>query len=84
VATQGPRRRGSADPPASKTVKATVCLDVGTHARVSAAAALAGLDKSAWMNRAITEALKGIVVIDRRKAAGRADLSGEGDRPDGE
>ena len=72
------------EPPAGKTVKATVCLDVGTHARVSAAAALAGMDKSAWMGRAITEALKGIVVIDRRKTAGRADLSGDEDRPEPE
>jgi hypothetical protein len=77
LAAQSPRRRASADPSAGKTVKATVSLDVATHARVSAAAALAGMDKSAWMNRAITEALKGIVVIDRRKSAGPVDPSVE-------
>lgn len=48
---------------------ASVRLDVGTYARVSAAAALAGMDKSAWMARAIGEALKGVVVIDRRRSA---------------
>lgn len=49
---------------------ASVRLDVATHARVAAAAALAGMDKSAWMNRAITEALSGVVVIDRRNPKG--------------
>jgi hypothetical protein len=60
---------------------ASVKLDVATHARVAAAAALAGLDKSAWMSRAITEALSGVVVIDRRaKPDGQLDPSGESDR----
>lgn len=45
---------------------ASVKLDVATHARVSAAAALAGTDRSAWMFRAISDALRGVVVIDRR------------------
>ena len=35
---------------------------------LTAAAALAGKDKSAWMARAIMDALKGVVVIDRRKS----------------
>jgi hypothetical protein len=50
-------------------VKASVSLDVGTHAKLSAAAALEGVDKSTFMSRCITEALKGIVVFDRRKSA---------------
>ncbi len=57
---------------------ASVRLDVTTNARVAAAAALAGIDKSAWMSRAITEALAGVLVIDRRKTADRGDPSGEG------
>lgn len=57
---------------------ASVRLDVTTNARVAAAAALAGIDKSAWMSRAITEALAGVLVIDRRKTADRGDLSDEG------
>jgi hypothetical protein len=61
---------------------ASVRLDVATHARVAAAAALAGLDKSAWMSRAIMEALAGVVVIDRRhpKISDEVDPSDEVDR----
>jgi hypothetical protein len=44
---------------------ASVKLDVASYAKVSAAAALSGVDKSTWMSRAIAEALKGIVVFDR-------------------
>jgi hypothetical protein len=56
---------------------ASVRLDVATHARVAAAAALAGIDKSSWMSRAITEALTGIVVFDRRavKPVDQGDLA---------
>jgi hypothetical protein len=71
VAAQSPRRRGAAAPKAPKLrtyVMASVRLDVPTHARVAAAAALAGMDKSTWMSRAITEALSGIVVFDRRSS----------------
>jgi predicted transcriptional regulator len=77
MAQQPSRRRGSAAPAARKFVMPSVRLDVATHARVSAAAALACLDKSAWMSRAITEALHGVVVIDRRKAAEQGDPPGE-------
>jgi hypothetical protein len=82
VASKSAQRHGSAAPTAKKHVMASVRLDVATHARVAAAAALAGLDKSAWMSRAITEALSGVVVIDRRnpKSAGEVDPSGEEDR----
>jgi hypothetical protein len=61
---------------------ASVRLDVPTHARVAAAASLAGLDKSAWMSRAITEALAGIVVFDRR-AERAPKLSDQGDLASG-
>jgi hypothetical protein len=59
-------------------VSASVRLDVATHARVAAAAALAGMDRSTWINRAITEALAGIVVFDRRKPDGRGAASDQG------
>ena len=72
MANSSTRRRGSAVPSARKFVMASVRLDVATHARVAAASALAGLDKSAWMSRAITEALSGVVVIDRRKSDDQA------------
>ena len=80
MATQPARRRGAAAPAVRKFVMASVKLDVATHARVAAAAALAGLDKSAWMSRAITEALAGIVVFDRRAQKG----GGEVDPAEGE
>ncbi len=69
MAKEPAQGRGSAAPQVPKSVMASVRLDVATHARVSAAAALAGMDKSAWMSRAIRDALKGVVVIDRRKSA---------------
>lgn len=77
VASQPPRRRGSAAPSARKFVSASVRLDVATHARVAAAAALAGVDRSAWINEAITLHLQGIVVFDRRKSADAVDPSSE-------
>lgn len=85
VASQPVRKRGSATPAARKHVMASVRLDVATHARVAAAAALAGLDKSAWMSRAITEALSGIVVFDRRapKGGDHGDPGEMDDRQDG-
>lgn len=58
MAAQPSRRRGSAAPPARKSVSASVRLDVATHARVAAAAALAGVDRSTWINQAITDALQ--------------------------
>lgn len=66
MSTQPPRRRGPAGPSARTHVMASVKLDVATHARVAAAASLAGLDKSAWMSRVISEAVAGLVLIDRR------------------
>jgi hypothetical protein len=47
-------------------VKASVSLDVVTHARLCAAAALRGCSNSTFIEDAITEALRGIVVVDRR------------------
>jgi len=59
-------------------VSASVKLDLATHARVAAAAALAGVDRSAWINKAITEALRGIVVFDKRKSDDHGGSAGEG------
>jgi hypothetical protein len=55
----------------------SVRLDVATHAKLSAAASLSGVDKSTFCARAITEAVAGVVVIDRRKTAGHGNPSGE-------
>jgi hypothetical protein len=59
-------------------VKASVLVDVELHARWSAAAALRGIDRSAFAAEAIREACRGIVVVDRRKSV---DRSGNSDRP---
>ena len=80
MAAQTPRKRGSAAPAVRKHVMVSVKLDVASNARLSAAAALAGIDKSTFCARAITEALAGIVVFDRRKPDGQLDPSGEEDR----
>ncbi len=80
MATQVSKRRGPAAAVPRKHVMTSVRLDVATHARLSAAAALAGMDKSTFCARAISEALIGIVVFDRRKPDGQLDPSGEVDR----
>ncbi len=80
MATQTPRKRGAAAPSARKSVMTSVRLDVATHARVSAAASLAGMDKSAFCAKAIMDAVAGLVVIDRRKSSGHGDPSDGDDR----
>jgi hypothetical protein len=87
VAAQPSKSRKTQDskPAGSKSrshVMASVKLDVATYARVSAAAALAGVDKSAFMSQAISAAVRGLVIIDRsRNRSDEADPAGEEDRP---
>lgn len=81
MAAQPTRGRKSADSKPRDHVMASVKLDVATYAKVSAAAALAGVDKSAFMSQAISAAVRQFVIIDRsKKPAGEADLSGIDDR----
>ena len=80
MAAQIPRKRVSAATAVRKHVMVSVKLDVASNARLSAAAALAGIDKSTFCARAITEALSGIVVFDRRNRDGHGDPSDEVDR----
>lgn len=61
-------------PHSRKSVMASVKLDVATHTRVGVAASIAGMDKSAWMSKVIKDAVKGIVVIDRRKGESNPDI----------
>lgn len=63
-----PRSRKSAAPQAGRTVKASLLVDVETHARWSAAASLGGMTNNAFAVEALKAALKGIVVVDRRKS----------------
>lgn len=67
MSTPAPRRRKSAVASGSKTVKASISVDVALHARWAAAAALRGMDRSAFAVEAIEAAVRGIVVVDRRK-----------------
>jgi hypothetical protein len=59
-------------------VKASILVGVELHARWAAAAALRGMDRSAFAVEAIAEACRGIVVVDRRKTSDRVEKS---DRP---
>lgn len=60
-----PRRRKAAEPQERKSVKVSCAIDVGTHARLCAAAALRGVTITALIEDAIKESLRGIVVFDR-------------------
>lgn len=73
-----PRRRKAAATQTERTVKATVVVGVDLHVRWAAAAAMAGMDRSAWAAAVLAEALRGVVVMDRRKTP---DRSGKEDRP---
>ena len=78
MATQPLKRRASADAPAGKFVKVSVLLDVAVHSRVAVAASLAGTDKNAFLYRVISEAVRGIVIIDRRaKSPDGVDLASQ-------
>lgn len=55
-------------------VMASVRLDVATYAKVSAIAALRGVDKSSFMSRVIMESVRSVVVFDRSiEARGKVD-----------
>lgn len=65
-----PRRRKSADAKSSRTVKTSCSLDAATHARLCAAASLGNVSIAEFLESAVREALKGVVVIDRRFKVG--------------
>ena len=62
-----------------KSVKASVLVDVELHARWGYCANLRGQDRSAFAVKAIEEACRGVVLIDRRNPKGQARTV---DRPD--
>jgi hypothetical protein len=83
-------QRQEANPQSSRVVKASVPLDVDTHVRLAAVAALRGVDRGALAASLIRDGLKGLItIIDKqkpreprvRKVADAADPPGEGDRP---
>ena len=55
-----------------KSVKASVLVDVELHARWGYCANLRGQDRSAFAVKAIEEACRGVVLIDRRNPKGQA------------
>jgi hypothetical protein len=67
MATPAPRRRKSAVASVSTTVKSSIVVSRDTHTRWQAAASIRGMTANAFAVEALTEALRGIVVIDRNR-----------------
>ena len=66
-------------------MKTSVPLDVGTHAKLAALAALRGMPAGALAAEFIREGVRSIIVIDKRKSAGQEDQANpsvEVNRPD--
>ena len=80
VATEKPKRRKAAPASSSRTVKTSLTLDVDLHSRLSLAAALAGMSNTAYVADVLREALKGLIVIDKRSSRDDVDPSGKLDR----
>jgi hypothetical protein len=78
MATPVPRKRKSAAVQNERTVKTSLVMGASLHLQLSVAASIAGVDRNALAVEILTEALRGIVVVDRRKGSGR---SGVTDRP---
>jgi hypothetical protein len=60
------KKRRVAESHESRTVKVSTSVDVATHARLCAAAALRGVTITTLIGDAIAESLKGIVAFDKR------------------
>jgi hypothetical protein len=50
-------------------------MGASLHLQLAAAAAIEGMDRTALAVKILTEGLRGIVVVDRRKNSGRSGLS---------
>jgi hypothetical protein len=77
--TPAPRKRKPATVQNERTVKTSLVMGASLHLQLSVAASIAGVDRNALAVEILTEALRGIVVVDRRKHSGRSAVS---DRPD--
>jgi hypothetical protein len=75
--TPAARKRKAATVQDERTVKTSLVMGASLHLQLSAAASMAGKDRNALAVEILTEALRGIVVVDRRKNPGR---SGPSDR----
>lgn len=76
MAGQSPRRRTGAGADSPKLVRISVPLRAEEYARLSAYAALSGIDRGAAAAAMILAGLKGIVVMDRRKSPGPVNSTG--------
>lgn len=77
MATEKARRRKPAVASTDRTVKTSLVLSVELHSKLSAAASLSSQSNNAFITDVLTEALRGLVLIDRRKSGGQADPSSE-------
>lgn len=77
MATDKPKRRKAAPTSASRNVKTSLTLDVDLHSRLSLAASLAGVSNNAFIADVLKDALKGLIVIDKRSSRGDVDPSSE-------
>jgi len=76
-------RRGSAAPAARPPLKTSVPLDVGTHTKLCAAAALRGVTRSTLAAKFIKDGLRGVVVVDKKRSADPPDESDRRTEGDG-
>lgn len=65
------KRRKPAESQESRTVKVSSSIDVATHAKLCAAAALRGVTITTLIADAITESLKGIIAFDKNDKRGK-------------
>jgi hypothetical protein len=67
------KKRRIAESQTSRTVKVSSSIDVATHAKLCAAAALRGVTITTLIADAIAESLKGVVAFDKRGKLTEAD-----------
>jgi hypothetical protein len=69
MATPAPRRRKPAFASVRTHVKASLIVSRDLHTRWHAAASLSGVTANAFAVEVLAEALRGIIVVDRRKSS---------------
>lgn len=82
MSAQSPRKRRSPSTQAPRSVRTSVPLDVSTHVKLSALAAMRGMPAGALAAEFVREGVRSIVVIDKRRSADPVDSDSQVDRPD--
>src|SRR4051794_5103640 len=67
-----PRKRKAAVPQTERTLKTSLVMGAQLHLQLSAAASMAGKDRNALAVEILTDALRGIIVVDRRRSTDRS------------